>query len=77
MTAQEDRAITEAVYAFIQARMQQQGIPPTYREIADAVFISAGSVARHLERLEMWGRIGRLPGRARGIYLLEDDEENR
>lgn len=67
-----DLAVTEEIYRFILEHRTERGISPTYREIADAMFISTGTVQRHLLRLEYWGRIGRLPGRARGITVLDD-----
>ncbi len=62
--------ITEAVYRFICETLAARGYPPSQREIASAVFISAGSVVRHLDRLEMWGRITRDAGKARSIRLV-------
>ncbi|MEM6528760.1 MAG: FaeA/PapI family transcriptional regulator [Chloroflexota bacterium] len=61
--------MTEQVYDFIADYIAEHGFPPSTREMAAAVYISRGAVARHLDRLEIAGRIARTPGRARGIRL--------
>ena len=73
MPAQPNDALTETVYAFIQTYMGQHGYAPTLREIADGCYIAYGTMLRHLDRLEMRGRITREPGKARSIQLLISD----
>jgi len=53
------------IYTYI----EEKGIAPTQREIATACFVSNGTVLRHLDRLEMWGYIQRVPGASRNIVL--------
>jgi repressor LexA len=62
----------EQIYAFIVTYIQANGMPPTIREIGDALGIaSTGHVDYHLKSLEKQGRISRLPGLARGIRLSQ------
>lgn len=63
--------ITETVYQFIKSYHDECHKSPTMREIAAGCFIAIGSVIRHLDRLEMSGRIQREPNQARSIVLLE------
>jgi SOS-response transcriptional repressor LexA len=64
---------TEVVYEFIRQYHEREGLPPTIREIADACYIGRSTVQRHLDRLAGWGWIILLPGRARGILLVDED----
>lgn len=64
-------ATTESVYQFVKAYHTEHRKSPTIREIADGCFIAIGSVIRHLDRLEMSGRIQREPNQARSIVLLD------
>lgn len=62
----------EQIYAFIVTSIQANGMPPTIREIGDALGIaSTGHVDYHLKALEKERRIYRLPGLARGIRLSQ------
>ena len=47
------------------------GIPPTYREIADALGHNTMTVVRHLRRLERKGLVTRRPNRARTVAATE------
>ena len=60
---------TEAVYHFIVAYIQEHGISPSQREIAEGCYLVRSSVLRHLDKLEAWGRIIRDPNKARSIRL--------
>ncbi len=66
-------SVTDAVYGFIKAYIQEHAYPPTVREIAQGCFISTSAVTRHLDRLEQKGKIYREPARARGIRLLDEE----
>lgn len=63
--------VTERLYCFIRHYTRTKKLPPTQREMADACFISAGTVNRHLDRLQMLGYIQRIEGKKRGIVLTE------
>lgn len=63
-------ATTEAVFTFIEQYIAQEGIAPSQREIAEACYLAPSAVLRHLDRLEAWGRIVRLPNKARSIRLI-------
>lgn len=63
---------TDAVYALIRAYRAQHGNSPSQREIAQGCFLSQPAVIRHLDRLEMQGKIRREPGKARGIWLSDE-----
>ena len=64
-------ATTESVYRFLKAYHAEHRKSPTMREIAAGCFIATGSVIRHLDRLEMSGRIEREPNQARSIVLID------
>jgi repressor LexA len=65
-----------AIYVFIQEYMQEQGRPPTNREIGKAVGIeSTGHVDYHLGVLEKKGYIEREGHAARGIRLTRQGVE--
>ena len=63
--------ITEEVYAVIVEAIDQEGIAPTQREIADACHISKTMVQVHLKRLETQKRIIRGEGH-RDIQLVPE-----
>lgn len=65
--------MTEAVYTFIRDFRRQHGYPPSQREICAACYMGRSTAQRHLDRLEIQGRIARDPGRARGITLIDPD----
>lgn len=60
------------VLALIAERIEAEGMPPSQTEIARALgFKSVRAAQYHLDALEAAGAIERLPGRARGIRLLQ------
>lgn len=69
--------MTESVYTFVQTYVAENGYPPSLREIGASVHLAASGVARHLDRLEAWGRLSRQPGRARGIALAHRKSEQK
>jgi SOS-response transcriptional repressor LexA len=71
--ANENRA---RVYAFLRAYIAAHGRPPTAREIAAEVRLAVSTVLRHLDKLELEGRIRRDPYIARGITLLDNKDES-
>jgi SOS-response transcriptional repressor LexA len=68
-------ATTEAVYDFIHDYVQRDGVAPSIREIADGCYLGRSTVQRHLDRLAIWGWVVLLPGRARGIVLVDRERE--
>ncbi len=68
-------ALTEtqqAILALIGERIAVDGMPPSQTEIARAMGFSGVRAAQyHLEALEQAGAIRRMPGKARGIRLLQ------
>ena len=62
--------MTERVYAFIKAYIDERGIAPSRVEIARAVFLSRSGVLRYIDRLEARGQISHEPGIPRSIRLL-------
>jgi SOS-response transcriptional repressor LexA len=69
------KVTTQKVYVFVRDYIKAHTHPPTLREIGEACFLATSSVSRHLDRLEMEGKIRREEGRARGITLLEPDDD--
>ena len=68
----ETQTMTEEVYTFICAYMEEHGFAPSQREIAQGCYRSRPIIVRHLDRLEWQGRITRDPVSARSIRLVED-----
>ena len=64
------------VYEFIRDFMRAHGTPPTLREIGDGLSIrSSNAVFKLLHALETKGLILREPGAARGIRIVNPDED--
>lgn len=62
----------QAILAMIAERIEADGLPPSQTEIARAFgFKGVRAAQYHLEALEAAGAIERLPGRARGIRVLQ------
>ncbi len=60
---------------FIRNYIQEQGAPPTLREIADGLGISSSNGARSLvEVLERKGVVERRPGLSRGLVITDGSE---
>jgi repressor LexA len=66
-------ARTEAVYAFIRAYLEQEGYPPSLRDIARGCGLGLTTANYHLSRLVKLGLIRRASGRARSIRLVENE----
>jgi len=63
----------QAILAFIEEFMRENGYPPTYEEIRVALGISTKSlVNHHLDALEAAGRLSRAPNTPRGIRLSQN-----
>jgi DNA-binding MarR family transcriptional regulator len=65
---------THIVYQFLWKYQQEHGFVPTQHEIAEECFLAQSSVSRHLDKLAKWGWLSREEGRARGIRLLKNPE---
>jgi len=66
-----------AILTLIAERISEEGMPPSQAEIARAMgFSSVRAAQYHLEALEQAGAIQRLPGKARGIRLLQPHVED-
>ena len=67
----------QAILALIGERIAVDGMPPSQTEIARAMGFSGIRAAQyHLEALEQAGVIRRVPGKARGIRLVQPDAES-
>jgi repressor LexA len=66
-----------AILALIGERIASEGVPPSQTEIARAFgFRGVRGAQYHLEALEAAGAIHRVPGRARGIRLVQPMPEH-
>lgn len=68
----------QAILAFIAQRIEEEGVPPSQTEIANAMgYRGVRGAQYHLDILEHAGYIRRLPGQARGIRLChpQSDED--
>ncbi len=62
----------QAILALIAERIEAEGFPPSQTEIAKAFgFKGVRAAQYHLDALEAAGAIERMPGRARGIRVLQ------
>ena len=62
----------QAMLTLIADRIEAEGVPPSQTEIAKAFgFKGVRAAQYHLDALELAGAIERVPGRARGIRLLQ------
>lgn len=65
-------ATQQAILALISERIEVEGMPPSQTEIARALgFKGVRAAQYHLDALEAAGAIERVPGRARGIRVLQ------
>ena len=68
----------QRIYDFIARTIQEQGYPPSVREIGDAVGLKSPSTVHfHLKHLEELGVIGKSAGKGRAITLTEAPQEDR
>jgi SOS-response transcriptional repressor LexA len=67
-----NQELVDAVYEAIEEYIDEHGIPPTHRIIADRCHISKGAVGTYLTHLEKQNRIEREFGMARGIRLVKE-----
>ena len=65
------KSTTEIIYEFICEYKEREGVAPSLREIAKGCYLSHTTAQYHLSRLEAWGWVIVLPGKARGIVVLE------
>ena len=65
-----NQELVDAVYDAIEQYIDEHGIPPSHRIIAEHCFISKGAVGTYLTHLEKQNRIIREFGVARGIRLV-------
>lgn len=64
--------VQTAILEFLAERIESEGMPPSQTEIARAFgFKSVRAAQYHLEALETAGAIERLPGKARGLRVLQ------
>ncbi|HEU5379309.1 MAG TPA: transcriptional repressor LexA [Ktedonobacteraceae bacterium] len=72
MSSDQASEIQRRIYDFIVNYMRDEGMPPTNREIGQAMKIaSTGHVDYHLSMLEKKGYIIREPKKSRGIKLVQ------
>lgn len=72
MSSEQASDIQLRIYDFIVAYMRKEGMPPTNREIGQAMKIaSTGHVDYHLSMLEKKNYIVREPKKSRGIKLVQ------
>lgn len=66
----------QRVFDFITAWTEENGMPPTVREIADELgYRSPNNASQHLRLIEGKGYIRRTPGRSRGIEILVETQK--
>lgn len=62
----------QAILDFVRARIESDGLPPTWAEIAAAFgFRQTRAAQKHLQAIAAKGHLELLPGKARGIKLVE------
>lgn len=69
---------TIQIFKIIKKNIENQGYPPSIREIGDAIGMSSTcSVYKHLEKLEKSGYIKRNPSKPRAIEILKNKRNNK
>lgn len=69
---------TIQIFKIIKKNIENQGYPPSIREIGDAIGMSSTcSVYKHLEKLEKSGYIKRNPSKPRAIEVLKNKRNNK
>ncbi len=68
----QNRQQLEAIFAFMCKYHQENGFPPSLREIGKAFYMSPGTIMRYLDKMEAQGWIIREWGKARGITLKRE-----
>jgi repressor LexA len=64
----------QAILDFVRERIALEGLPPTWAEIAGAFgFRQTRAAQKHLQAIAAKGYLTLLPGKARGIRLVESD----
>ena len=62
----------QAILGFVRGRIEADGLPPTWAEIAQAFgFRQTRAAQKHLQAIAAKGYLTLLPGKARGIRLPE------
>src|SRR5690606_41721598 len=62
----------QAILDFVRTRIEGDGLPPTWAEIAAAFgFRQTRAAQKHLQAIAAKGHLELLPGKARGIKLVE------
>jgi len=62
----------KAVLQFIAECIDVTGYAPTAQEVAREFSISLRPAQRHIERLEVYGYIRKIPNTARGLIVLKN-----
>mgnify|MGYP004618457435 CR=1 FL=1 len=75
---QELSKMQQRIYDFIQKSVQEQGYPPSVREIGEAVGLSSPSTVHfHLKNLEKAGYIEKSAGKGRTLTLTHAEQKNQ
>ena len=61
------------VYTYVRDYILEFGYSPSLMDIAEACYLSRGSVVRYLDILVARGKLNREPGVPRSIHLLDED----
>jgi repressor LexA len=73
LTPTQDRVLT-----FIRRYMKRRDYAPSLMEIAEGIGItSKGTIHRHVQALARAGRIRLIPGRKRGIEVVDAEEQSK
>lgn len=68
----------QKIYDYIAQAIQDQGYPPSVREIGEAVGLKSPSTVHfHLKHLEELGVIGKQAGKGRALTLTEASRESQ
>ena len=60
----------QRVFEFLKSYIDENGYPPNYREIGDALEMHLSTVSYWLDKLEIEGTIERKPKSARAIRIV-------
>lgn len=66
-----DKTNSYRIFDFLVKYIDDNGYPPTHREIGEAVFLSSSTIPRHLDLLAKRGLIRYDAGKFRGLAVLK------
>lgn len=72
MATVKQQQLLDQIYVFICTYIREHGYAPSQQEIASGCYLGRTTLLRHLDKLEMMGRIQREDAKPRSIHIIDD-----